>query len=112
MLNQALVQYGLTFLSDRRFTLLQPPFFMRKEVMATTAQLQDFDESLYKIESDDELYLIATSEQPISAYHSDEVLERSQLPLRYGGISTCFRKKAGSHGRDTWGSFACTSSRS
>jgi len=52
-----------------------------------------------------EKYLIATSEQPISAFHQGEWLEPKQLPLRYGGISTCFRKEAGAHGKDTWGIF-------
>jgi len=49
--------------------------------------------------------LIATSEQPISAFHQNEWLEPKELPLRYGGVSTCFRKEAGAHGRDTWGIF-------
>jgi len=106
LLNQALIQYGLTFLTKRQYTPLQPPYFMRKEVMAETAQLDEFDEALYHVSgTGEDLYLIATSEQPISAYHRDEVLEKSALPIRYGGISTCFRKEAGSHGRDTWGIF-------
>jgi seryl-tRNA synthetase len=106
LLNQALIQYGLSFLVKRQYTPLQPPYFMRKEVMAETAQLEEFDEALYHVTgTGEDLYLIATSEQPISAYHRDEVLERAQLPLRYGGLSTCFRKEAGSHGRDTWGIF-------
>lgn len=108
-LNQALINYGLQFLADREFTLLQTPFLMKKDVMAKTAQLGDFDEQLYKVVGDaDDKYLIATSEQPISAYHMDEWLgatNDTQLPLRYAGISTCFRKEAGSHGRDTWGLF-------
>jgi seryl-tRNA synthetase len=106
LLNQALIQYGLTFLTKRQYTPLQPPYFMRKEVMAETAQLEEFDEALYHVTgTGEDLYLIATSEQPISAYHRDEVLEKTQLPIRYGGISTCFRKEAGSHGKDTWGIF-------
>lgn len=76
--------------------------------MAKTAQLEQFDEELYKvIASDDEKYLIATSEQPISAFHSDEWFEspETQLPIKYAGYSTCFRKEAGSAGRDMWGIF-------
>ncbi|OBZ76146.1 Serine--tRNA ligase, cytoplasmic [Grifola frondosa] len=76
--------------------------------MAKTAQLDQFDEELYKvIAADDEKYLIATSEQPISAYHSDEWFDspETQLPLQYAGYSTCFRKEAGSAGRDMWGIF-------
>lgn len=81
---------------------------MNKDMMAKTAQLDQFDEELYKvIADDDEKYLIATSEQPISAYHSGEWFEspETQLPLRYAGYSTCFRKEAGSAGRDMWGIF-------
>ena len=106
LLNQALIQYGLSFLLKRKYTPMQPPYFMRKEIMAETAQLEEFDESLYKVTgTSEDLYLIATSEQPISAFHRDDTLNKEQLPIRYGGISTCFRKEAGSHGRDTWGIF-------
>ncbi len=54
---------------------------------------------------DDDKYLIATSEQPISAFHSDERMEPKSLPIKYAGYSTCFRKEAGKHGKDTWGIF-------
>ncbi|KAF8892950.1 hypothetical protein BD779DRAFT_1507933 [Infundibulicybe gibba] len=107
-LNQALISYGLDFLRKRGYKKIQPPFMMNKEQMAKTAQLDQFDEELYKvIGSDDEKYLIATSEQPISAYHSDEWFESpdTQLPIKYAGYSTCFRKEAGSAGRDMWGIF-------
>ncbi|KAF9014161.1 hypothetical protein BDQ17DRAFT_1342195 [Cyathus striatus] len=107
-LNQALISYGLDFLRKRGYKKIQPPFFMNKEQMAKTAQLEQFDEELYKvIAADDEKYLIATSEQPISAYHSDEWFESpdTQLPIKYAGYSTCFRKEAGSAGRDMWGIF-------
>ncbi|WVQ83992.1 serine-tRNA ligase [Cryptococcus sp. DSM 104549] len=105
-LNQALINYGLDFLRKQGFKKVQPPFMIKKDIMAATAQLEDFDEALYKVsgESDDK-YLIATSEQPISAFHMDENIERKNLPLRYAGYSTCFRKEAGSHGKDTWGIF-------
>ncbi|KAH0578495.1 Cytosolic seryl-tRNA synthetase, variant 2 [Termitomyces sp. 'cryptogamus'] len=107
-LNQALIAYGLDYLRDKGYKKIQPPFFMNKEQMAKTAQLDQFDEELYKVVgSDDEKYLIATSEQPISAYHSDEWFEspETQLPVKYAGYSTCFRKEAGSAGRDMWGIF-------
>lgn len=97
---------------------------MNKDVMAKTAQLDQFDEELYKVRSfphalysqhdiaqviaaDDEKYLIATSEQPISAFHADEWFDspETQLPIKYAGFSTCFRKEAGSAGRDMWGIF-------
>ena len=81
---------------------------MNKDVMAGVAQLEQFDEELYKVVGGGDVedkYLIATSEQPICAYHKDEWMEETQLPLRYAGVSTCFRKEAGKHGKDTWGIF-------
>eukprot|EP00172_Hildenbrandia_rubra_P004173 Plantae.Rhodophyta-Hildenbrandia_rubra.ctg7950.p1 GENE.Plantae.Rhodophyta-Hildenbrandia_rubra.ctg7950~~Plantae.Rhodophyta-Hildenbrandia_rubra.ctg7950.p1 ORF type:complete len:481 (-),score=100.14 Plantae.Rhodophyta-Hildenbrandia_rubra.ctg7950:314-1756(-) len=105
MLNVALIQYGLKFLAEKGYTALQTPYFMEKEQMAKCAQLDDFDEQLYKVSGDGEKYLIATSEQPLCAYHvNDWILEKS-LPLKYVGYSTCFRKEAGSHGKDQLGIF-------
>ncbi|KAG9066243.1 Cytosolic seryl-tRNA synthetase [Linnemannia hyalina] len=107
-LNMALVNYGLSFLGKRNYTKLQTPYFMKKEAMAQTAQLSQFDEELYKVNGENEdMYLIATSEQPISAFHANEWFEqpKEQLPVKYAGYSTCFRKEAGAHGRDTWGIF-------
>jgi seryl-tRNA synthetase len=112
MLNQALINFGIAFLSARGYNILQPPFLMNKEVMASIAQLEDFDEQLYKVtgktddpDSSSEKYLIATSEQPICAYHMGDWIAPKELPLRYAGISTCFRKEAGSAGRDIRGIF-------
>ncbi|KAH0940029.1 hypothetical protein HID58_007490 [Brassica napus] len=106
LLNQALINFGLTFLKKRGFTGLQPPFFMRKDVMAKCAQLAQFDEELYKVTGEgDDKYLIATAEQPLCAYHIDEWIPPNELPIRYAGYSSCFRKEAGSHGRDTLGIF-------
>ncbi|CAI5758603.1 unnamed protein product [Candida verbasci] len=107
-LNQALINYGLSFLAKKGYIPLQAPVMMNKEVMAKTAQLSQFDEELYKvIDGEDEKYLIATSEQPISAYHAGEWFEKpqEQLPIRYAGYSSCFRREAGSHGKDAWGIF-------
>ncbi|EFA80453.1 seryl-tRNA synthetase [Heterostelium album PN500] len=109
-LNLAIINYGLAFLKKRSYTHLQTPFFMRKEIMAETAQLEQFDEELYKIVGgaqgeENEKYLIATSEQPISSYHRGEWIEEKDLPKMYSGYSTCFRKEAGAHGRDVWGIF-------
>lgn len=105
-LNQALINYGLQFLAERGYTPLQTPQFMLKDYMGKTAQLEQFDEELYKVVDGDaknDKYLIATSEQPISAYHADEWLLAKDLPLKYAGYSTCYRREAGSHGRDAWG---------
>ncbi|EPX73272.1 cytoplasmic serine-tRNA ligase Srs1 [Schizosaccharomyces octosporus yFS286] len=107
-LNLALIQFGLDFLYQRDYTALQAPTMLNKDVMARTAQLEQFDEELYKVvDGDEERYLIATSEQPISAYHSNEWFEKpaEQLPIKYAGYSTCYRREAGSHGRDAWGIF-------
>jgi seryl-tRNA synthetase len=105
-LNQAIINYGLEFLHDREYVPLQTPQLMLRDQMAKTAQLSQFDEELYKVTGDQaDKYLIATSEQPISAYHSDEWLQPKELPLKYAGYSTCFRKEAGAHGKDVWGIF-------
>ncbi|KAH8798959.1 seryl-tRNA synthetase-like protein [Hyaloscypha sp. PMI_1271] len=107
-LNQALINYGLEFLDSKGYTPLQTPQFMLKDYMAKTAQLEQFDEELYKVidgEAQNDKYLIATSEQPISAFHADEWLVAKDLPIRYAGFSSCYRREAGSHGRDAWGIF-------
>lgn len=108
LLNMALVNYGMQFLNKKGYTPIQTPFFMKKSIMAETAQLADFDEQLYKVtgnKGDEDFYLIATSEQPISGYFRGEWLDTKELPIKFGGFSTCFRKEAGAHGKDTWGIF-------
>eukprot|EP01090_Pellita_catalonica_P006338 TRINITY_DN1654_c0_g1_i1.p1 TRINITY_DN1654_c0_g1~~TRINITY_DN1654_c0_g1_i1.p1 ORF type:complete len:456 (-),score=106.49 TRINITY_DN1654_c0_g1_i1:123-1454(-) len=108
LLNQALINFGINFLKKRDYTPIQTPFFMNRDMMAKTAQLEQFDEELYKVSGKgvtEPKYLIATSEQPISAFHAGEWLKKKELPLRYAGYSTNFRKEAGSHGKDTWGIF-------
>ena len=109
LLNQALINYGLHFLYGKGYDPIQPPFFMKAEYMAKTAQLEQFDEELYKVVEDKEAgpegdkYLIATSEQPLSAMFADEWLTEKELPMKFAGYSSCFRKEAGAHGRDAWG---------
>ena len=108
LLNQALIQYGLRFLHSKGYMPIQPPYFMKREIMGETAELADFDDMLYKVQGEkpeDDAYLIATAEQPISTMFRGEWLEPSQLPMKFGGISPCFRKEAGAHGKDTWGIF-------
>ncbi|XP_045164894.2 serine--tRNA ligase, cytoplasmic-like isoform X1 [Mercenaria mercenaria] len=114
-LEQALINLAMQSLFTQGYTPLYTPFFMRKEVMQEVAQLSQFDEELYKVigkgsenkedGSIDEKYLIATSEQPIAAYHRDEWIPTESLPIKYCGYSTCFRQEVGSHGRDTRGIF-------
>lgn len=106
LLNQALINYGIQFAASRGFAPVQTPFFMQKPVMAQCAQLSQFDEELYKVTGEgDEKYLIATAEQTLCALHRGEWFEKTELPIKYIGYSTCFRKEAGSHGRDTLGIF-------
>lgn len=108
-LNQAIINYAMDFLLARNYTILQTPFMMRRDQMAKCAQLEDFDEQLYKVSGNEgeDLYLIATSEQPIAVFHADEWFDEpsKMLPIKYAGYSSCFRKEAGSHGKDTWGIF-------
>merc|ERR1719328_833733 len=114
-LQQALLQLALQTLQAKDFVPLYTPFFMRKEVMQEVAQLSQFDEELYKVtgkgsekaddKTVDEKYLIATSEQPIAAFHREEWLDEKKLPIKYAGLSSCFRQEVGSHGRDTRGIF-------
>merc|ERR1712121_348155 len=115
LFQQALINLALQKLTASGFTPLYTPFFMRKEVMQEVAQLSQFDEELYKVvgkgserEDDtsvEEKYLIATSEQPIAAFHRGEWMDTNELPKKYCGISSCFRQEVGSHGRDTRGIF-------
>merc|ERR1712179_177579 len=112
---QGLMQLALQTLYKEGYSPLYTPFFMKKEVMQEVAQLSQFDEELYKVigkgseladdTATDEKYLIATSEQPIAAFHRDEWLATGDLPIKYAGVSTCFRQEVGSHGRDTRGIF-------
>merc|ERR1712126_419470 len=114
-LQQGLIQLALQVLYKEGYSPLYTPFFMKKEVMQEVAQLSQFDEELYKVvgkgsenkddTSVDEKYLIATSEQPIAAFHRDEWLNPENLPIKYAGLSSCFRQEVGSHGRDTRGIF-------
>jgi len=105
-LNQALINYGLAFLEKRGYTQLQCPFFINRSKMGLCAQLEDFDEQLYKVTGEGEpKYLIATSEQAICCYHENKFISKKKLPVKYAGYSSCFRKEVGSHGRDTLGIF-------
>nr|BAN64585.1 seryl-tRNA synthetase, putative [Babesia bovis] len=130
LLNLAIIQYGIDFLTRRGYEAVMPPYFMKKDIMRECAELGDFEETLYCIpplrhnessasndnshpstELKDEdyerekLYLIATSEQPIAALHRNETYSIKELPLKYAGLSTCFRREAGAHGRDLRGIF-------
>jgi len=103
-LNYALINYALDFLSARGFRLVQPPYMLRREIMDGVIALEDFESMIYKVEGED-LYLIGTAEHPIAGLHAGEILDGRALPLRYAGVSPCFRKEAGAHGKDTKGIF-------
>lgn len=104
MLDFALMKFALDRLANSGFQILEPPFMIRKRPMEGAVALSDFEDTLYKIEGED-LYMIATSEHALAGYHMDETLDEAKLPLKYAGISPCFRKEAGSHGKDTKGIF-------
>ena len=103
-LNQALLQFALDFLTEKNYTPIQTPYLINKSAMEGAIIAQDFEDVIYKIEGED-LYLIGTSEHAVASMHSDEIIDGKKLPLRYAGISTCFRKEAGAHGRDQKGIF-------
>jgi seryl-tRNA synthetase len=104
LLNMALLRFATEILMQEGYTPFWTPFFIRHEVIKEAAELADFAETLYKIEGED-LYLIATSEQTLAALHRGETLDEKTLPRKYCGVSSCFRKEAGSHGKDTLGIF-------
>jgi len=104
LLNLALIRFALDKLISKGYEPLWTPFFIKHEIMKAAAELADFEEQLYKIQ-DEDLFMIATSEQTLAAYHYDEIIDPDLLPLKYAGVSSCFRREAGSHGKDTLGIF-------
>ena len=104
LLDIALQKFALDMLYRKNYTLIQPPAMMRRKPYEGVTDLNDFEDVMYKIEGED-LYLIATSEHPMAAMFMDEVLEEKDLPLKLAGVSPCFRKEAGAHGKDTKGIF-------
>ncbi len=103
-LNFAVVAYGLDFMAQRGFLPFLPPYMMKKRIVEGAVALADFEDMIYKIEGED-LFLLATAEHALLGLHADEILDGKSLPLRYCGVSPCFRKEAGAHGRDTKGIF-------
>jgi len=103
-LELALTQLAMSKAAEWGFTPMIPPALVRPSAMEGTGFLDQDADSVYRLEKDD-LYLVGTSEVPLAAYHSDEILDGDKLPLRYAGYSPCFRREAGSHGKDTRGIF-------
>jgi seryl-tRNA synthetase len=104
MMNQALIHFALDFLSEKGYILAQPPYMIKKNAMEGAVILGDFEDVIYKVEGED-LYMIGTSEHAMASMHMDEILDGKKLPIRYAGISPCFRKEAGAHGKDMKGIF-------
>ncbi|MBT5272852.1 serine--tRNA ligase [Candidatus Woesearchaeota archaeon] len=104
LLELALQKYGVDFMIKKSYTLISPPFMMNRKAYEGVTDLGDFEDVMYKVEGED-LYLIATSEHPLTAQFMNEILEEKDMPIKLAGNSTCFRKEAGSHGKDTKGIF-------
>jgi len=104
LLDMALMSFAMEEMVKKGYLPVEPPYLMRREPYEGVTALSDFGEVLYKIENED-LYLIATSEHPMAAMFMNEVFKEDELPLKLAGISACFRKEAGAHGKDTRGIF-------
>ena len=103
-LHRALVNMAMDMAAANGFTEVVAPALVKSRAMEGTGFLGQAADDVYRIEGQD-LYLVGTSEVPLAAYHSDEILDGASLPLRYAAFSSCFRKEAGSHGKDTRGIF-------
>ena len=103
-LDYAIMNYTVDFLRKRGYTLMEPPFMMGKKPYLGVTDLEFFGDQLYKLEGED-LYLIATSEHPMAAIFMDEVINKKDLPIKLVGVSPCFRKEVGAHGKYTKGLF-------
>ena len=101
-LELALVNMAMDQAREAGFTTMIPPALVKPRAMEGTGFLGQAADDVYRIEGQD-TYLVGTSEVPLAAYHSDEILDAGSLPLRYAAFSPCFRKEAGSHGKDTRG---------
>jgi len=102
LLQLGIMQLAVRLATENGFTLMIPPVLVRQEVMAGTGFLGAHAEEVYRLEADD-MYLVGTSEVPLAGYHADEILDLSDGPKRYAGWSSCFRREAGSYGKDTRG---------
>ena len=99
-----LVSWALNKLSEKGFTPTVPPVLVRENALYGTGFFPDDAEQVYEIPND-ELYLVGTSEVPLAALHANEIINMEELPIRYAGFSTCFRREAGTYGKDTTGIF-------
>ncbi|MGD0511436.1 MAG: serine--tRNA ligase, partial [Candidatus Micrarchaeaceae archaeon] len=118
LLEQSLIRFALDELVRKGYTMIAPPLVLKKKYYSGVTALGDFEDMLYKIEDpkeaagkkdyehiEEELFMIGTSEHPMAAMHAEETFAGSELPLKYVGLSPCFRREAGAHGKDTKGIF-------
>jgi len=103
-LDMALLAYAIDYLASKGYTLVLPPYMLRYNIMMGVIDMDTFKDAIYKIEGED-LYLIATAEHALAALHAGEDVPEEMLPLKYAGISPCFRKEAGAGNRDLKGIF-------
>jgi len=103
-LDMALLMYAIDYLTKRGYTLVLPPYMLRYKVMMGVIDFKSFEDAIYKVEGED-LYLIATAEHSLAALHAGEEIPEEELPLKYAGISPCFRREAGAGSRDLKGIF-------
>jgi len=103
-LDMALLMYAIDKLTSKGYTLVLPPYMLRHKIMSGVIDLATFKDAIYKIE-DEDLYLIATAEHSLAALHAFEEIPEEELPLKYVGVSPCFRKEAGAGNRDLKGIF-------
>ena len=99
-----LVSYTLNKLSEKGFNPTIPPVLVRENALFGTGFFPDDSDQVYEVQNDD-LFLVGTSEVSLAALHTDEIIDIENLPLRYAGYSTCFRREAGTYGKDTSGIF-------
>jgi seryl-tRNA synthetase len=101
LLNNALQRFAMDVLLKKEFMPIQTPYMLNRNAIGGAVSFEDFAEAIYKIDGED-LYLIGTSEHALAALHQDEIIDVKR-PVKYAGLSSCFRKEAGSHGKDTKG---------
>ena len=104
LLEFALVRYALEKLIGEGFEPVVPPVLVREQALYGTGMLPDTEQQIYRL-PDDDLFLVGTSEVSLASLHREEIIPGDDLPLRYAGFSTCFRREAGAAGKDTRGIF-------
>ena len=104
MLEFALIQYAMNFMREKGFIPMLPPMLVRERAMLGTGFFPAEKNEIYKVNADeDDLYLVGTAEVPLASYHADEVIDVADKPLKYFGFSSCFRREAGTYGKDMKG---------